>query len=320
MVIDDRQRQKSRSHLFFSFFQRLSPSFPLRANRTNEEKRKNKFSGYGDSYTDVAMRNSSRGTRRNWLRLGFLGGSSSSRNLDVATVTTTRSSTNHYDASSSRRRSHDGYSSKIPFSTSPWRIPYRDIKALRKLLMKANLDIFDSGFNCVHIACIEGLSPKVIGWMLSESHMRSLAVDPDTTGKLPIHHIVISVCEGKVSLENGLEIIDMLLSVQPTMIHHGDNNWNSPIDLIIEGYRNFMDRELQKTNRGITLDKLSLHLRKIGIDQYRQQKKRCEETMTNRARVSFVPFDTDSYSLLPVSDDALFQAGQTVCTAESLYW
>ncbi len=222
----------------------------------------------------------------------------------------------------------------------PWNMKYREMKDLKKVLTTVNNESStENRYNSLHIACRECLSYGIIGWMLSEPNIRPLALEPDASGRLPLHHMVISICERKISLMNGLEIIDLFFSMHPCTIFHGDDELHTPADLIMEKYIDLMPcidfdeknkGEVEMSDQERVVYDLRSHLRKLALQQYRQDKMRFEEMNRYRRQPPVVIFPDfygensillplgENASIVPLSDNALFPAGQTVCSAESL--
>ena len=84
----------------------------------------------------------------------------------------------------------------------------------------------------LHNACCAGEHPDVIRFIIDCEDLQQRNDIPDCDGRLALHHIVLSICKGRISIRKGLTIIDMLIAKHPAAIHHFDKRLKSPLDIV----------------------------------------------------------------------------------------
>ena len=160
--------------------------------------------------------------------------------------------------------------------------PFASRKEFRSFQKKANVGLYEYFCSSIHVACIEGLSPDIVSWILVEHGHQALS-ETDINGKTALHYTIMGIFGNKMSLANGLKIIQIICSIKSSLINDVDKEGKSPLDLVHEA--NNAHAKLERSNGSSeetletksTIDTLSIFLRKLSVAHYRRQKQQWEE-------------------------------------------
>ena len=143
---------------------------------------------------------------------------------------------------------------------------------------------FHPGVTALHRACFQARPSSVIKslTMTSADNIQGFSADvPDFLGRLPLHIITISICDGTMPISDGLLVVDFLYAVYIQGIFAKDDFGDTPIDivhnakLILRTNANAGTKAEYKI-RMRKLDEVMISLRRICINHYLQQKQTWE--------------------------------------------
>ena len=155
-----------------------------------------------------------------------------------------------------------------------------------------------------------------------DQELATCPVDVDSEGAL-LHAVIEFIRDEKIPYDDGLDIIHMLYTIDPKIIHYVDENMNTPIELVhialIETANNDRIEKQLKLRRLERLEEMIFHLRKLAIILYRREKGRCETDGFRRKEASgcnHCHFE-DEISMLPLCGDSLSN-GSSASTKSSI--
>lgn len=138
------------------------------------------------------------------------------------------------------------------------------------------------GVTNLHHACFQARPPSVLMSIMRSEKERS-ADTPDFLGRLPLHILTIRICEGKMPLTDSCLVVVHLLSAEYLQgIFAKDDFGDTPLDIVHDAKLSLRERGKRKDQDAYqrhkrNLDVLSIHLRRIGIYRYLQQKNAWEK-------------------------------------------
>ena len=137
-------------------------------------------------------------------------------------------------------------------------------------------------------ACFLGRPPRTIKSIIMKQ--ACAAGTPESiTGRLPLHYIVIHLCQDEKSLKQqqfDLRIVNLLVDAYLPAIHHADKFNDTPLDIVHNIMMVFrrreggtsLDRSQGGGRRQQMLGSLLRYLRQISIAKYRAEKKMWEKS------------------------------------------
>lgn len=90
------------------------------------------------------------------------------------------------------------------------------------------LDVF--GASALHIACLNGASVKAVALLVDIC--KDLVSKPDADDRLPIHHTADCLCRNEMDVNRCVDVMRIMLSVDPEIINAVDKYGDTPVDLI----------------------------------------------------------------------------------------
>lgn len=122
------------------------------------------------------------------------------------------------------------------------------------------------GATPLHVACLNGASPKGIEYLV---RLRGdLVWAPDIDRRIPLHHAVECICRNDISFDDGIEVIRLLAAVDSSTIHTCDRNSHSPVDIVQIARTSNSNEEEQ----GRILDQLCEIMLEMSKLEYRRKK------------------------------------------------
>lgn len=137
--------------------------------------------------------------------------------------------------------------------------------------------------NMLHLACYNGSSLRSLDYILENctEHHRLLCVNrEDIEGNLPLHIAAECVCRDKISLEEGMKVVERLYNVCHDTIHHMNNNKETVLDVVYNYLRHIHTESIEYRK----LSKFYKMLRQFCLNAYMKKKQRWETE-------SYVPID-----------------------------
>mmetsp|Transcript_28291 Transcript_28291/g.34965 ORF Transcript_28291/g.34965 Transcript_28291/m.34965 type:complete len:291 (+) Transcript_28291:126-998(+) len=136
------------------------------------------------------------------------------------------------------------------------------------------------GASPLHVACLNGAPLPAIKLLIDQYPF--LVPDVDGDNRTPLHHAVEYICKGGQRHENkeeALAVVKELLRVSPEIVHWGDVNGDSPLDLI---HIDMVDSESIQSSIDSNeyydyIGYIYQYLKMISIELYIHQKKGWEE-------------------------------------------
>jgi len=185
-------------------------------------------------------------------------------------------------------------------------------RAASKLLMglkPSDMDrvvscIDDVGSNVLHLACYKGASFDAISHLLSTcspSHRKMLVNARDKDGRVPVQIAVECICRDKISLEEGMQIVQILHEADPFIIHNSDESMHNAIDVV---FLSLIDIHSQ-SDEYKRLFKLYSFVRSLSIEAYKEKKKLWErngpscKNKTDDTRTQNTESTAADYSICP---------------------
>lgn len=129
--------------------------------------------------------------------------------------------------------------------------------------------------NMLHLACYNGLSLRSLDYILENctEQNRVLCVNrEDIEGNLPLHVASECVCRDKISLEEGLKVVERLFNVCPDTIHHMNHNKETALDVVYNYLRHIHTESIEYQK----LDKFYKMLRMFCLNAYTSKKQQWE--------------------------------------------
>lgn len=175
------------------------------------------------------------------------------------------------------------------------------IKALMKIINEYEYGSLDNptGATPLHLACSRGYNPNALSWIISRYPKQVVALDNQL--RTPLHEITLCLCEDRISFHDCVTIIDMLCNVSPITIYSSDYKKNTPVDIAqLHVIKASKDNRKEGSLKKLTL--LARHLRNIGIQVYRENKRHYERVGVQSAQKSGrINSDCDNFSMIPLS-------------------
>jgi len=159
------------------------------------------------------------------------------------------------------------------------------------------------GVTDLHKACIpcHSFSSEDVGTLIIQD--RSAVRETDFMGRLPLHIIVNSICQGKIRVGAGIEAIDFLAFAFLQAIRYRDENSKTPLDTVQDA-TDLLDAEISSGNnkkgpfarrryqkKKKELDMLASHLKRIRFYANRENKK--ERNRVRLSDTSYVLYDIE---------------------------
>ena len=86
------------------------------------------------------------------------------------------------------------------------------------------------GATPLHVACLNGSSPKTVQKLITMKNDLIYARDRDD--RVPLHHAVECICRRDIPFNEGKEVIRLLCEVDSSTVHSTDKNSYSPLDIV----------------------------------------------------------------------------------------
>ena len=130
--------------------------------------------------------------------------------------------------------------------------------------------------NMLHLACYNGSSLKSLNYILencAEQNTLLCVNREDIEGNLPLHIASECVCRDKISLEEGMKVVERLYNVCPDTIHHMNHNKETALDVVFQYLTHIHTEsiEYQKMNKFYNM------LRRFCLNAYLAKKQRWEK-------------------------------------------
>jgi len=230
---------------------------------------------------------------------------------------TTSTSSPSAGASSQKREKKNSYNSLLKFP--------REAEAAYA---------FHPGVTALHRACFQARPSSVIISLTitSADNIQGFSADvPDFLGRLPLHIITIRICDGTMSISDGLLVVDILSAVYIQGIFAKDDFGDTPIDivhnakLILRTNANAGTKAEYKI-RMRKLDVVMICLRRICINHYLQQKQTWEsnnndnnkkKTTTKEERILFYGYSDCSSLAVQNGERSVSGSSDGACTHTS---
>jgi hypothetical protein len=181
------------------------------------------------------------------------------------------------------------------------------------------------GFTPLHLACFKNVSPEVVAKLVHQYPTQ--VVSRDRVKRTPLHILVCGFCLGNITMHHCLKIIDIFCQTHAEVIHITDCESNAPVDMAqlmaMKEQRKIIEKKGGDQERYRNLDFVTNHLRKIGVQFYRdkmklnQKKRFCPITRRRTRRDEEVPTTRYSatLSMVPLSRDSTYVE---TCSAETI--
>lgn len=134
----------------------------------------------------------------------------------------------------------------------------------------------DFGSNVCHIACIYCVSFKIMKWILAKHSVLISSTDVDS--RLPIHHLADSLCRDEIEAKEAIEIMNIMINVNPEILFLGDRNGNTVIDQLQLDIGYYKKNKEKHTSKLRNLKHVCAFLREKSIETWLKKKKRWENT------------------------------------------
>ena len=233
----------------------------------------------------------------------------------VRTTTNTNTNTNTQTPSFEEHTQPNLEQRPYVSSSASRPFPFARRKEFRSFQKKANVGLYEYFCSSLHVACIEGLSPDIVSWILAEHGHQALS-ETDINGKSPLHYTIMGIFGNKMSLANGLKIIQMICSIKSSLINNVDKEGKAPLDLVHDARNAHVKSESsngsseETLERKSTIDTLNVFLRELSVAHYRRQKKQWEE---GGYQIHFP--DSSSASMVTLNGETVGSDGDTLTMA-----
>jgi len=192
------------------------------------------------------------------------------------------------DSSVSKSGGESVYSGEVLKALAPSQMPQhlngnafgsnasKVLLSIRKRSVRRAVSFRDPfGSNILHLACYNGASAESMRYIMSNyspSINEELVQAVDMEGRTPLHLSAECICRNKIDLKEGLEVIRMLIEVQPNIIHCGDHNKETALDVVFCSIRHIHSQSSESRN----LMMLYTFLRDMNMKAYMAKKQKWE--------------------------------------------
>jgi hypothetical protein len=164
------------------------------------------------------------------------------------------------------------------------------------------------GFTPLHLACCKNVSPEVVAKLVHQYPTQ--VVSRDRVKRTPLHILICCFCLGNITMQHCLKIIDIFCQTHAEVIHITDCESNAPVDMAqlmaMKEQRKIIEKKGGDQERYRNLDFVTNHLRKIGVQFYRDKMKLNQKKTNRRMRrdeeVLITRYST--LSMVPLSGDS----------------